>query len=623
MAYNKRQKLLDNIEAIRVAFEVSKSGNCSKEQREALLKYSGFGGLKFVLNPVTYDKELGAFRTKPETWVKSDQPFMEDVLTLHKLIMENSQDEKEYQRYVRSIKSSVLSAFYTPMPVIQALSQSMKKAGITVTSFLDPSSGKGSFVEAFRGDNPDMKVTAFEKDLLTGLVLKGLYPQDDVHVDGYETIDKHLLGTFDVAASNIPFGDISVFDQAYTKSDNEANRQASKAIHNYFFLKTLDNVREGGIVAFITSQGVMDSPRNKEIRKAMMERAYLVGAVRLPNNLFTDEAGTEVGSDLIILQKDSSKSRTYTEYSPEESAFIDNINDFKGEQESLESLDLGEGMAEKYRQANPNSYVFLSEYLWDVDSAYLGEHTFGTDQYGKFAIVSKYDGTMQQLADALAKRLDGFFEYDFNKQLYLDHQPKVEEAQAVEVKAEPQAQSKPKKADRKPEATQAAAPLQLDLFSMWDQQEEQRLSMEPRRFDGKLLPHYRDGIVIIDNDQVGVLANVGYGTTFKPMDIQDDLLQRLRLYIPVRDAYQALYSAESDEHQEHPELREQLNRAYDAFSRRFGALNEKKNVKALIFDAMGRDLLCIENCQEGKFVKSDIFQRPIMLRRQRRRWPPP
>ena len=613
MAYNKRQKLSDNIAALRVAFAAAGGQQVSEEDRDLLKRFSGFGGLKFILNPC--DKEEDKSR-----WTQSDQPYFDATRELFQLIRDNSKDEAEYLKYVRSVRSSILSAFYTPMPVINAISGALKNAGVEVHTMLDPSSGKGSFVESFLSDRPGMEVTAFEKDLLTGKVLQALYPDADVHVDGYETIDKRFTGHFDVAASNIPFGDISVFDPSFTMSDDDVRRHAAKAIHNYFFLKTLDNVREGGIVAFITSQGVMDSPRNKEIRQALMERAYLVGAVRLPNNMFSDEAGTDVGSDLIILQKDSMKQRSYTAFSPEERAFVDNINDLS---DSLDDLGLEPEQVEGYRQANPNAYIFCSEYLWDSDSAYLGEHSFGKDQYGKFAIVSHFDGSMEELGKQLQDRLDGFMKYEFNKELYQEHALKVQEPvkaveshrgseQAVNDGVKNTSVQQPVKQGAKQKVSQqASAPVQLDFFAIWDEQEEQRLSMEPRSYSGEILSHYRDGVIIIDNDQVGVLSNVGMSTIFKPLTLTEDVLSRLRYYIPVRDAYQQLYAIEAEQHVEQKELREKLNRVYDSFIMRYGSLNDKKNFKAITSDILGKDMLCIENNVDGKFIKSDIFDRPV------------
>ena len=126
-------------------------------------------------------------------------------------------------------------------------------------------------------------------------------------MQGFEKIEKPFTDYFDLAISNIPFGDVAVFDPEFSGSKDPARHSAARTIHNYFFLKSLDAVREGGIVAFITSQGVLDAPTNAPIREYMMSHANLVGVARLPNNLFTDNAGTEVGSDLIILQKNSGK----------------------------------------------------------------------------------------------------------------------------------------------------------------------------------------------------------------------------------------------------------------------------------------------------------------------------
>ena len=146
---------------------------------------------------------------------------------------------------------------------------------------------------------------AFEKDLLTGKMLAHLYPNDKIRVAGFEKIENPFLNHFDLAISNVPFGEVAVFDPAFATGDSPARKTAQKAVHNYFFLKGLDAVRDGGIVAFLTSQGVINSPRNESIRLEMLKEARLVSAIRLPNNLFTENANTEVGSDLIVLQKDT------------------------------------------------------------------------------------------------------------------------------------------------------------------------------------------------------------------------------------------------------------------------------------------------------------------------------
>ena len=592
MAYNKRQKLEDNIEAIRLSFEIEREGRkATVQEREALRKYSGFGGLKFILNDVD----------NPGSWTQADRPLQPRVKELFDIIRRNSRDDKEYTRYIQSVRNSILSAFYTPQPVIDALSASLGKAGVEVRNFLDPSSGRGSFVEAFRNGRPDMEVTAYEKDLLTGKVLKALYPGDDIHVEGYETSGGKLRNRFDVAASNIPFGDISVFDPAFTGSQNEAYRLAGKTIHNYFFLKTLDNVRDGGLVAFITSQGVMDSPRNKPVREAMMQQAYLVGAVRLPNNLFTDEAGTDVGSDLIVLQKDSRKPSTFTDSSPEERAFIDNLNDFKGKDHTLEALDFSLGEAEAWRAANPNAYIFLSEYVWDSESPYIGVHSFGKDQYGKPAVVTRWDGTVEEMAKVLQDRLDGFMKYEFNRQLYRENMT-VKDIVSNTVRTVPKQAAK---------AQVASAPVQLDLFSFWGEQENGTDRMKPRGYMGFVREYYHNGTVIDDGGQLGVLSGIDASPVFTPLDINEGQTAVLRQYVKVRDSYEELYRTEAEDRKEHPGLRWALNREYDVFVSKYGYLNDRKNQKVIIMDVSGRDSLSLEYSDGDGFVKADIFNCPV------------
>lgn len=241
------------------------------------------------------------------------------VAELHGVIRTNCTTEQEYKLYVNSLKNSILTAFYTPTEVVVTLADALRNSGVTPNRFLDPSAGQGAFVSAFQSGSAAMDVMSFEKDLLTGKILTALYPDSKVRIEGVERIDSHYNNYFDVVSSNIPFGDVAVFDSAMMASDDYAHRISTKAIHNYFFAKGLDTVREGGILAFITSQGVMNSPQNEPIRQMLMENTNLVSAIRLPNNLFVDSANTEVGSDLIILQKHTEKQ----ELSPLDRAFIE------------------------------------------------------------------------------------------------------------------------------------------------------------------------------------------------------------------------------------------------------------------------------------------------------------
>ncbi|WP_050708405.1 N-6 DNA methylase [Dysgonomonas sp. HGC4] len=140
---------------------------------------------------------------------------------------------------------------------------------------------------------PNAEVTAFEKDLLTGKILSHLHPQDKIRIEGYEKMEGRYSQYFDVIASNIPFGDVAVFDPLLSKHETPAVSQSTKAIHNYFFTKSVMAAREGGLIAFITSQGVLNSEQNKPIREHLMNSCHVVSTIRLSNNLFTEEAGTE------------------------------------------------------------------------------------------------------------------------------------------------------------------------------------------------------------------------------------------------------------------------------------------------------------------------------------------
>ena len=382
MAYNKRQKLQDNIAAIRTVFQLEKEGRAATDaEREVLKRYSGFGGLKFVLKPTGSDADK-------QYWNQSELTYFDQTKELFDIIREGASDEKEAKELTDSIKRSVNTAFYTPAPVIGAIAKVMKDAGVEVRSMLDPSAGIGKFGDAFKGEYSDLRVSAFEKDLLTGRILKALNPQDNVTIDGFETIKPELKGTFDVATSNIPFGDIKVMDDEYRKSGNDAKRYAVSTIHNYFFLKALDQVREGGFVAFITSRGFMDSPSNNPIREELAKNARLVGAFRLPDGMFRDEAGTDVGSDLVVLQK-------YTGYDmsldPDTQAFCDVNTGFKAMS------------GEDWTDISMNCHWWKSMMAPDSEAIVATKMEKGTDPYGKPTLVCTHDGGMEGIAQLLTE----------------------------------------------------------------------------------------------------------------------------------------------------------------------------------------------------------------------------
>ena len=376
----------DNIEAIRLALRLGVAGRSAQtpEEREVLRKYAGFGGLKCILN----DANELSDATK---WSKSDIELFMPTVELRRLIHDYSKDDKEFARYMDSLKASVLTAFYTPAPVIDAISDALKNSGIEVRSFLEPSAGQGAFIDSFlRNDRyPGAEVLAYEKDLLTGKILSALHPSSLTRIEGFEKIERDFDGYFDVAASNVPFGDFAVPDPAYAVSKEIAYRQATKTIHNYFFLKALDQVREGGLVAFIASQGVMNAA-SPFVRMELVKRADLVAALRLPNNTFSDNAGTDAGSDLIILQKHTGKKAL----SADEEFFIQSV------------VDRGTKVpGNKFFQAFPQNVICT-------------DANVGTDQYGKPVIIYKHDGGVDGIANDLRTALDDSLHLRLNLELY-------------------------------------------------------------------------------------------------------------------------------------------------------------------------------------------------------------
>ncbi|RGV37627.1 MULTISPECIES: N-6 DNA methylase [Bacteroidaceae] len=370
MAFNRKQKLRDNIEAIRTAFTLDREGRTPTERERVLLgRYCGFGGLKCILNPA---REL----TDAVHWAKSDLELFAPTVELHRIIRENSRDDMEYKRYTDSLKASVLTAFYTPQAITDTIAEVLHDRKVRPRLVLEPSAGMGAFVSPVLSNNLQAEVMAFEKDLLTGKMLGHLYPQQKIRTEGFEKIEKPFLNRFDLAISNIPFGDIAVFDAEYEKK-SVMYRIAAKKVHTYFFLKGLDAVRDGGVVAFITSQSVLNTEGNGGTRYLMMKQADLLSAIRLPNNLFTENANTEVGCDLIILQK--------------------NIN----------KMDLSEEDMRFTRTVRSNhTGVVTNEYFLDHPERII--HTDakrGTDPYGKPAMVYTHSGGVEGIAMDLYRML--------------------------------------------------------------------------------------------------------------------------------------------------------------------------------------------------------------------------
>lgn len=586
MSFNRKAKLRDNIEAIRTVLLLDKENRkATLHEQEILQRYCGFGGLKCILNPATSLSDS-------MQWPKSDLELFPMVTELHNLIRTNVESEQDYKQYIGSLKNSILTAFYTPVEVVSTIADTLRDSGIAPNRFLDPSAGQGAFVSAFKLQSANMDVMSFEKDLLTGKLLSKLYPDDKVRIEGFETIEHRYNNYFDVVSSNIPFGDVAAFDPTFINSPDKAKQQSARAIHNYFFVKGIDTLREGGILAFITSQGVMNSPQNAPVREWLMKNSDLVSAVRLPNNLFVDIANTEVGSDLIILQKNTAKQ----ELSQKEKAFI---------------------------QTRPLSNgIMVNDYFQDFARVVHTKGYVDTDPYGKPAMVFKHEGGVPAIATDLRKMLSEDFTKRLNTDLYAQHntltiQPKIEAEQplmtlydlfGISPGERSQSSRKQWKSRSNIDVSQHSQPI-VQVTPPPPVQ----LSMEPREWHLPLETHHKNGSMVKDeNNQVGYLKELHrYGATFHPLELNVLQTEKAKLYIPLRDTYQQLYTYEAEQRKEHKPLRSDLNRYYDEFVHRYGTLNQKENSKFILMDASGRDLLSLERVINGKTIKADIFDHPV------------
>ena len=300
MSYNSQQKLHDNIEAIRVALDWKEDNGLSASQVDALQRYAGFGGLKAVLFP----------NAPQEEWVKlnasqDDLKLYRQVMELHRLLR-NHLDESKYKQVIDSIRNSILTAFYTPAVVPEVLFNVLKEEGITPQNIYEPSSGTGIFITEAVNAFPGLQnITAVEKDLLTGKILTALTSDlsvpVSVQVQGFENTSNDVNGKFDLIVSNIPFGNFRVFDKEYRDED------LSGKIHNYFFAKGLDKIKDGGLLAFITTDAFLNSPSNQKAREYVFRQADFISLNVLPDNLMKDTGNTEAPSHLLVIQKNSGK----------------------------------------------------------------------------------------------------------------------------------------------------------------------------------------------------------------------------------------------------------------------------------------------------------------------------
>ena len=340
-----REKFNNNVEAIRVLKKCEEENRfATPQEQEILSKYVGWGGL-----PQAFDE-------KDFSWSNEYS------------ILKNLLDEKEYSQ----ARESTLTAFYTPPVVIRSMYKALENMGLKTGNILEPSCGVGNFIGMLPDSLEDCKLYGVELDSISGRIARQLYQKSTVAVQGYE--DTNLLNSFfDVAVGNVPFGDFKVLDKKYDKH--------KFLIHDYFFAKTLDKVRPGGVIAFITSKGTLDK-ENPSVRKYIAQRADLLGAIRLPNNTFKANAGTEVTSDIIFLQKRDS----ITDIEPDwvylgenddgirmNQYFIDNPEMVLGNMEMISTrfgydsacISDGENLEDKLERAISNIHAEVKEYELD------------------------------------------------------------------------------------------------------------------------------------------------------------------------------------------------------------------------------------------------------------------
>lgn len=404
--YNKKAHLRRNIDAIKTAFALEREQRePTGEEQERLRVYSGFGAIKEVID------------TRRQAGNPPNPESMEGMFAeLHEVLKANTANEREYKQYFDSIKSSILTAFYTPEIIAHTIAQAMERTGVKAGRILDPSAGTGTFGHYQKVMNPEAEITYFEKDPVTGLILKHLHPKDNVRVQGYETIEPKYSGYYDVAASNIPFGDVALFDPTFSTHKDPVRRQGTRTLHNYFFMKSVDTVREGGIIAFITSQGVLNSEQNRPVREWLAERCDVVSAIRLPNNLFTATAGTEVGSDLIVLQKRPPGEYHLTE---RQANFI-------------ESRKLSNGIS-------------VNNLFQQLDRVVHTDAKVGTDPYGKPAMEFTHSGGEAGIAEDLRRMLDEDFSKHLDLKRYQSFAPEQAEQTQVRNETAPQVKAEQSK----------------------------------------------------------------------------------------------------------------------------------------------------------------------------------
>ena len=477
-----KQKFARNIEAIRTLFKLEEEHRgATAEEQQVLSQYVGWGGL------------ADAFDPNKENW-SAEYTQLKELLS-----------EDEYA----AARASTLNAHYTSPTVIRGIYDAVERMGFRSGNILEPSMGVGNFFGMLPDSMADSRLYGVELDSITGRIAKKLYPQADITVAGFETTDRRDF--YDLAVGNVPFGQYKVNDKAYNK--------LGFSIHNYFFAKAIDQVRPGGVVAFVTSRYTMDS-KDSTARKHMAERADLLGAIRLPNSAFRANAGTDVVSDIIFLQK------------------RDRPADIEPAWVQLGQTEDG---------------FTLNSYFVDHPEMVLGNLELESTQYGHDLTVVPIEGT--SLADQLAEAVQ-HIEGNYT---------------AVEIAA-------PDVADAEAQRKTLPADPTVKNFSY-------------TVVDGEI--YYRENSIMTQ------------------IELSDNAKGRVAGMVELRQIVNELIDQQLNDYPDEDikASQERLNAAYDAFTAKYGLINDKKNAR-LFDDDSSYYLLCsLENLDENKNLKSkaDMF----------------
>lgn len=549
MSYNKLKSLVANVDAISTAMKIRiDDRQATDSEKEVLSRYSGFGGIKEVLN-------IG---TDHAVSNDMDEPIrrLQDLIEAYPYY-----DDDMRQSVIDSIKSSVLTAFYTPKFLVEAVARQIhatfKDNGLQMHTFLEPSVGIGGFLPVAM---PGTRSYAFEKDSLTGLILSLLHDDTDTLAAGFETIGKqHLEHTkFDVIASNIPFGNFRVFDAEMWKKGG-IYEQSSKTIHNYFFVKAMELLNEGGLLAFVTSRGVADTPGNKFVREYLVNHADLISAIRLPDTLFMQTSGIEVGSDLLVFQKHTHKAAL----SQREQLFL---------QVGREKADTTGTMTEY-----ANKLFALPKTALATDSR------IAVNQFGKHIRKYRWAGDEEAMSRYLSALLKYDFDRYFRKSLFMG---------------------------------QDDTPVQMSLFDGRNTPLKQA-DRGRRAYTGSMEAWMKNGAMVVFEGQVGTVQfrksslYQEVAIDFVPVDEGKVNIERTDDYLPIRKAYFELSVKEREEQKEYPDLRKQLNARYDAFVAKWGFFHDNDNKEFIMLDSLGVEVFTIEMQVGTNIFKADIMREPV------------